>query len=211
MSKWHNPDAMTHHNYACSYILRQSRNDLFRVDLHVAHGFFELSEFVSPDDKTNFMIEQISRVGKVKINIFDKYTGNPLAMLCDNMFKNEDEQRLFELSYLHDVAPAKLRGIDEDCNPDDYVGIAPDQTAVALLQNLPKPSQAQAGFLSKVSKWAKKRGEAPKDVLEIQILKPQNCSWRALCALGVIVHARRGLQLPTSWQDAVPRSGSASR
>lgn len=207
MSKWHNPDAISHGNYAGSYMLRQNREELFRVDLHMEHGFFELSEFVSPHEEYNFMIEQISKVGKIKVNIFDKHSGSPMAMLCDNVFKSEDEARLFELKHLKDLTDSLLCRLDADCAPDDYAGLTPNNGVAALLVNLPKPSQCHAGFFSKVSKWAKTIGAAPKDVMEIQLLDNTHCHLRAVCALGVIVHARRGIQLPTTWQDAVRKSG----
>lgn len=207
VSKWIRPDANEQSNYACSYILRRNREELFRVDLHMEHGFFEMSEFVSKHEEDNFMIEQISRVGKVRVNVFDKRTSNPIAMMCDNIFKNEDEQRLFELMYLHDLHESILCNIDSDNAPDDYAAITPNQSVAALFVNLPKPSECHAGFFSKVSKWAKNIGDAPKDVLEIQVLDETITPLRAICALGVIVHARHGLQLPTTWQDAVRKSG----
>lgn len=207
VSKWHNPDATSHSNYACSYILRQNREELFRVDLHMEQGFFELSEFIAPSDNRNFMIEQISRVGKVKINIFDKNTGSPMAMLCGNLLKNEDEQRLFELNYLQELDETLLCQLKQGFSQDDYAGITPNKGIGALFINLPKPYSSHSGFFSKVSKWAKIRGDAPRDVMEIQVMGQNPQYLRAVCALGVIVHARRGIQLPTTWQDAMRKSG----
>ena len=207
VSKWINPDAGARSNYACSYILRQNREELFRVDLHMEHGFFEMSEFVAPQNTNNFMIEQISKIGKVRVNVFDKRTGYPMAMMCDNVFKNEDEQRLFELHHMNALSKSLLGQIDDDYAPDDYAAVTPIQTIAATFVHLPKPSEVHAGFFSKVSKWAKTMSDAPKDVLEIQIFEPKICPLRSLCALGVVVHARCGLQLPTVWQDAVRKSG----
>lgn len=207
VSKWHNPDVPTKGNYVCSYILRQQKQELFRVDLNMEQGFFELSEFVSSDEQHNFMIEQISRVGKVKINIFDKHTGNPIAMLCNNLFKDEDEQKLFELKYLKELNDSLLCYIEGDLAEDDYAGVTPNNGIGALFVNLPKAHMQQKGLFSKVSKWAKNRGDAPKDVLEIQLTEHNPKYLRAICALGVIVNARRGIQLPTTWQDAVRKSG----
>lgn len=207
VSQWHNTDASAHHNYAHSYILRQNQRELFRVDLNMQQGFFGLSEFIAPDPAQNFMIEQISKVGKVKVNVFDKTTGTPLAMLCGNTFKDENEQPLFELRHLHDLAPDTLCTLDDDTTPDDYAALAPGGEVNNLLVHLPRPSECHAGFFSRVSKWAKRGSDAPKDVLALQLLDHAPCSLRAMCALAVIVHARRGLQLPTVWQDAMRKSG----
>ncbi len=171
------------------------------------HGFFEMSEFATPSGKHNFMLEQISQVGKVRINIFDKATGDPLAMMCDNLFKDENEQHLFDLRYADDVQPERLKNLKIRLQPGDFIGITPEGKVATVMVNLPKSGSRQPGFLSKVSSWAKSMGDAPKDVLEIHLPGNSAHPIRPLCALGVIAHARRGLQLPTMWQDAVRKSG----
>ena len=201
ISRWHNPDASIHHNYAHSYILRQDQQELFRVDLNMELGFFELSEFVAPNERHNFMIEQLSQTGKVKVSVFDKNTGTSLAVLCNNILKNNEERPVFEINHLHDLSDNMLCHIDEDSTPDDYAAVCQNKTIAALFVHLPKPSECHSGFFSRISRWAKNKGDAPKDVMEIQLTRQDVCSKRVLCALAVIIHARGGLQLPTEWQD----------
>ncbi len=206
LSRWHNPDASAHSNYAHSYVLRQDQKELYHVDLNMELGFFELSEFVSPEGRNNFMIEQASQTGKVKVRVFDKDTGSPLAVLCNNILKDNEESPVFEFHHLHGLSESILCDIDEDSTPDDYAAINGKNDVAALFVHLPKPSASHAGFFSRVSRWAKNKGDAPKDVMEVQLRHANACSIPVFCALAVIIEARGGLQLPTEWQDATVRN-----
>lgn len=202
VSYWRNTEASAHSNYAHSYLLRQNDRELYRVNLHLERGFFELSEFVGTNNRENFMIEQTSKNTTVKVNIFDKLSGSQIALLNNNVLKNDHEQPLLELKRLSHLPSPTRRSIDADATDDDYAAIGEKNLVVATFIRLPKPSAYQAGLLTRISRWAKNKGQTPTDVLEVNILAPQICSVRALCALSVIAHARRGLQLPSEWQDA---------
>lgn len=195
LSHWINPDLKSNKGYVASYTLRQSDRELFTINLHKQMGFYQISEFVAPDSENNFIMEQTNKVGRCKIAAFDKDTGNMLGIFKGNILVDTSEQPVFEvhdLAYLSEttVCPTNLS------TPDDYAAVLTgERTVAALFTQLPRRGAQGPGLFGRLRQRLKGLLGGHQDVMEIDILEEPGCDPRMHCAIAVILHSRRGLQL----------------
>lgn len=204
ITNWINPDLQSLAGYASSYILRDTERELYAVDLLKQKGFYQISEFTSPDETPHFIIEQTNRTGTPKIAVFDKETGNMLGAFKTNRFINHEDRVLFEV-----VPLDKLR---DDALLHDFTATGDDFAAVpfnheqqspilhgarpkALFLRLPRSTRTKHGIFKKIRSMTAQLTKTPREVLELVILDDDICDPRMLYAIAVIIHSRGGLQL----------------
>lgn len=182
-------------SYATSYTLRQGESELYTLDLNKQMGFYQISEFVSPTDENNFIIEQTNRIGTPKIAAFDKDTGSMLGVFKSNRLYDKNDTPVLEIHSTSKLPEHVLRTI-ECSGPDDVVAVTKETGSIeAIFCHLPRNDGKGFGLSRRIRQFARQFSSASQDVLEILILDEENCDVRICCAIGVILHNRGGLPL----------------
>jgi hypothetical protein len=197
LNNWISADMRGMRSYVSSYTLRCNNTTLFTIHLNRQQDFYQISEFLSPDDpQQNFIIEQIYRVDTPKIAVFDKESGALLGAFMGNTLVDANDAPIFHVKPVH----ALSRDLDfplDQVNPNDFAGILHEQNKiVAIFSHLPRRDK-QDSLLARVRSWAQRISNAPVDALEMQIIQEEVCDQRLLCAIAVIMHSR-GLHLNKS-------------
>lgn len=195
LSHWINPDYKSNKDYVASYTLRQEEAELFTIDLHKQMGFYQISEFVAPNGENNFIIEQTNKVGRCKIAVFDKETGNMLGIFRGNTLVNTSEEPVFEVHHLASLTESTLCPTSLS-TPEDYAAVLTDNnTVAALFSHLPRRGPHGNGLVGHMRTWLGRISGNNQDVMEIDIWEEPSCDPRMHYAIAVILHSRRGLQL----------------
>ena len=133
LNNWNNPDLQATQGYATSYTLRHGDKRLYRVHLSLQKGFYQMTEFLSPEnDGTNFVLEQTNKSGRLKIAVFDKASGAMLGVLKGNTLYDQNEAEVFQLTPLAQAANFALYDLPEAYSDDLVALSSPGGTAVAL-------------------------------------------------------------------------------
>lgn len=194
LNNWVNPDLQSLAGYVSSYTLREEQ-DLYTIDLLKQTGFYQISEFASPDGKNHFIIEQTNRIGTPRVAAFDKETGSMLGAFKTNTLVGSDEQTVCNVVPLGSLENRALIK-DFSATEDDFVAVKPGDTMpAALFMRLPKRCGQAHRLLGKIKSMANHLGKVPHDVFELVILDDTLCDERMLYAIAVILHNRGGLQL----------------
>lgn len=193
LNNWTSPDMRGMRSYTTSYTLRCDNIDIFTIHLNRQLGFYQISEFISPDPQNNFTIEQTNRVGAPQIAAFDKETGNMLGVFKGNTLIDENEVPVFHITPAHAV-DAQCRPSLQDVHAEDFAGVLHRQKNIAaIFSHL--PHRNRAGVISRIRHWLNRVTQAPVDVLEVQVINEDVCDFRMICAVAVILHNRGGLYL----------------
>lgn len=193
LSNWTSPDMGAMRSYATSYSLRQDQKELFTIHLNKHMGFYPISEFLSPQNRQNFIIEQTNRVGTPRIAAFDKETGNMLGAFKGNTLVDGNDSPLLDIKPMSKITDFACPLIED--SPEDYAGVLQNRAGLgAILSRLPHP-YARPGLMTKLRQFTRRLGNAPRDVLELLVIEDGLCDLRMLCAVAVIMHSRGGLQL----------------
>lgn len=181
-------------SYVTSYTLRYENSELFTIHLNRQLGFYQISEFISPDARENFIIEQTNRVGTPKIAAFDKDSGNMLGVFKGNTLLDVNETPVFHIKPISSITTDHLCPV-KDGNPEDYAGVVHErQNVAAIFSRLPHRYSKQ-GVVARLRRWSHSLTNAPLDVLEAMIVEENLCDLRMFCAVAVILHSRGGLQI----------------
>lgn len=195
LNNWNNPDLQATQGYATSYTLRHGDKRLYRVHLSLQKGFYQMTEFLSPEnDGTNFVLEQTNKSGRLKIAVFDKASGAMLGVLKGNTLYDQNEAEVFQLTPLAQAANFALYDLPEAYSDDLVALSSPGGTAVAFFGRLPSPSHSHSG-LGRLRGWLRNRSKKPKSVMRVDVFEQSACDLRMLCAIAVVLHSRGGLPL----------------
>lgn len=193
ISHWKSKDAQDTQHYVASYGIHDGSTELFSIDLTKQKGFYQLSEFVAPQQKNNFMIEQTNRAGTPKVVAFDKQSGSMLGNIKTNSLIDQDEEFVFELFEFSKTTHTQLMKKHE-ATPEDYIALDKQQNPAVLYIHLPKEKDQKKGLISKIKSMAGERPERKQNVFQVVILNSELCDERMCFAIGVVLHDRGGLQ-----------------
>jgi hypothetical protein len=193
LSNWTSPDMRGMRSYVTSYTLRLADSELFTIHLNKQMGFYQISEFQSPDKSQNFIIEQTNRVGTPRIAAFDKESGNMLGAFKGNTLLDGDDSPMLDIKPMSKISDIACPMIED--SPEDYAGVLHGQATIGLiLSRLPHP-YARRSLITQLRRLTRRLGNVPRDVLEVVVVEDGVCDLRMLCAISVIMHSRGGLQL----------------
>lgn len=181
-------------SYVTSYTLSCGNSELFTIHLNRQLGFYQISEFISPDSHKNFIIEQTNRVGTPKIAAFDKDTGNMLGIFKGNTLVDANETPIFHVQSMMNLATDCVCPAQEN-RPEDYAGVMHEQKNIAAIFSRLPHRLNNRGPLTLLRRWAAHFTNAPVDVLEVMTIEEEAFDLRMICAVAVILHSRGGLQL----------------
>lgn len=193
LSNWISPDMRGMRSYVTSYTLHLDQAELFTIHLNKQMGFYQISEFQSPDKSQNFIIEQTNRVGTPRIAAFDKESGNMLGALKGNTLLDRDESPTLDLKPMSKITDIACPLIED--SPEDYAGVLHGQASVGVILSQLPHRYARRSLLTQLRHFTRRIGNTPRDVLEVVVVEDNVCDLRMLCAVGVIMHSRGGLQL----------------
>lgn len=190
---WNNPDLEATSGYTTSYTIKRGNSELFNVNLYQQGGFFQMSEFVAPHGRGNFIIEQINKSRRPKIAAFDKDSGAMLGILKEDVLFDLNEAEVFQLRPIAEVI--QLSDYEQpEGYPDDWMAVVgQDQASAAIFARLPAPSDPDQSSISRLRGWLENLSHKPKAVMRIDISRPEACELRMFCAVAVIIHSRRGI------------------
>lgn len=204
ISNWIDPDLQSLAGYSSSYLLRDTEQELYAIDLLKQKGFYQISEFTSPADNPHFIIEQTNRLGTPKIAVFDKESGTMLGAFKTNRFINDEDEVLFELVTLQKLQNSALLQ-DFKATDNDFAAVPFDRekqsplvnctVPMALFLKLPRAGRTKNRILKSIRSVAAHLTRTPRDVSELVILDDSICDPRMFYAIAVILHNRGGLQL----------------
>lgn len=193
VSNWISPDMRGMRSYVTSYTLRLDQVELFTIHLNKQMGFYQISEFQSPDKSQNFIIEQTNRLGTPRIAAFDKESGNMLGALKGNTLLDRDESPTLDLKPMSKITDIACPLIED--SPEDYAGVLHGQASIGVILSQLPHRYARRSLLTQFRQFTRRTGNTPRDVLEVVVVEDNVCDLRMLCAIGVIMHSRGGLQL----------------
>ncbi len=181
-------------SYVSSYTLRCNNAEFFTIHLNRQQGFYQISEFLSPNDsKQNFIIEQINSGGAPKIAAFDKDSGTMLGALMGNTLLDANDAPILHIKPVAALSTELGYPLDQ-VNPEDFAGVTHEQNTIAAIFSRLPLRDNQDGIVARVRSWTQRFSNAPIDVFEVQI-KEEVCDQRLFCAVAVIMHNRGGLHL----------------
>jgi hypothetical protein len=193
LSNWTSQDMRGLRSYATSYTLRQGGSELFTIHLNKQMGFYQISEFLSPLNHQNFIIEQTNRVGTPRIAAFDKESGNMLGAFKGNSLLDSNDTPVLDLKPMSKIADIVCPLIED--SPEDYAGVLHQQAGIGLILSRLPHRYVRRSLLAQARHFARRFSSSPRDVLEMVVVENNVCDLRMLCAIAVIMHSRGGLQL----------------
>lgn len=180
-------------SYVTSYTLRQGDAELFTIHLNRQMGFYQISEFLSPLGRQNFIIEQTNRVGTPRIAAFDKESGNMLGVFKGNNLLDGSDTPVLDIKPMSKIADLICPLIEDSL--EDYAGVLHQQAGIGVILSRLPHRYVRRSLLKRLRHFARRFSSSPRDVLEMVVVEDGLCDLRMLCAVAVIMHSRGGLQL----------------